>query len=81
MDLDLRADLILNGKRIQVSIEYMNKNAKNEVESLFSKQNLDVKDILKAYIKKAQEYAELEDRLRKLIIQLEQIWITTISLQ
>lgn len=73
MDLDLRADLILNGKRIQVSIEYMNKNAKNEVESLFSKQNLDVKDILKAYIKKAQEYAELEDRLRKLIIQLEQI--------
>ncbi|RDU58023.1 hypothetical protein [Helicobacter sp. MIT 99-5507] len=73
MDLGLRADLILNGKRIQISIECINKNAKSEVEALFAKQNLDIKDILKAYIKKAQEYAELEDKLRNLTNQLEQI--------
>ena len=73
MNSELRADLILNGKKIQISIECINKNANSEVESLLSKQNLDTKDILKAYIKKTQEYAELEDRLKKLTNQLEQI--------
>ena len=73
MNSELRADLILNGKKIQISIECINNNAKSEVESLLSKQNLDTKDILKAYIKKTQEYAELEDRLKKLTNQLEQI--------
>ena len=72
MNLGLRADLVLNGKKIQVSIECINKNAKNEVESLLSKSDLDIKDILKAYIKKTQEYAELEDRIKNLTNQLEQ---------
>ena len=73
MDSELKADLMLNGKKIQISIECINKNAKIEVESLFSKPNLDIKDILKAYIKKTQEYAELEDRIEHLTNQLEQI--------
>lgn len=50
----------------------MNANAKNEIEDLLLKPNLDIKDILKAYIQKTQEYNELEEEIKKLIYKLEQ---------
>lgn len=71
MDSRLNIDLYLSGKKIQVNIVSINKKAKKEIESLLSKRDLDVKDILKAYIQKSQEYAELEDKLQNLIDKLE----------
>lgn len=71
MDSRLSVDLYLGGKKIQVNIACMNAHAKVEIETLLSKPNLDVKDILKAYIKKTQECAELEDELKNLIYKLE----------
>lgn len=58
---------------MQINIACVNKNAKSEIESLLLKPNLDIKDILKAYIKKAQECAELEDELQNLVDKLGQI--------
>ncbi len=71
MDSRLNIDLYLSGKKIQVNIVSINKKAKKEIESLLSKRDLDVKDILKAYIQKSQEYADLEDKLQNLIDKLE----------
>lgn len=71
MDSRLNIDLYLSGKKIQVNIISINKKAKKEIESLLSKRDLDVKDILKAYIQKSQEYADLEDKLQNLIDKLE----------
>lgn len=64
-------DLCLGGKKIQINIAYINPNAKKEVESLLSKHNLDIKDLLKAYIQKTQEYAELEKEISNLLAKLE----------
>lgn len=72
MDSRLSVDLYLGGKKIQVNIACMNANAKNEIEDLLLKPNLDIKDILKAYIQKTQEYNELEEEIKKLIYKLEQ---------
>ncbi len=72
MDSRLNIDLYLGGKKIQVNIACININAKNEIELLLSKKNLDIKDILKAYIQKTQECAELEDNLADLIEKIEQ---------
>lgn len=71
MDSRLNIDLYLSGKKIQVNIVCINKKAKKEIEALLSKRDLDVKDVLKAYIQKSQEYAELEDKLQNLIDKLE----------
>lgn len=71
MDSRLNIDLYLSGKKIQVNIVSINKKAKKEIESLLSKRDLDIKDILKAYIQKSQEYADLEDKLQHLIDKLE----------
>lgn len=71
MDSRLNIDLYLSGKKIQVNIISINKKAKKEIESLLSKRDLDIKDILKAYIQKSQEYADLEDKLQNLIDKLE----------
>lgn len=70
MESKLNIDLYLSGKKIQVNIVCINKKAKKEIETLLSKRDLDVKDILKAYIQKSQEYAELEDKLQNLIDKL-----------
>ncbi|RAX55255.1 hypothetical protein CCY99_00720 [Helicobacter sp. 16-1353] len=72
MDSRLSVDLYLGGKKIQVNIACMNISAKNEIESLLLKPNLDIKDILKAYIQKTQEYAELEEEIKNLVYKLEQ---------
>ncbi len=72
MDSRLSIDLYLSGKKIQVNIVCINERAKKEIEStLLSKRDLDIKDILKAYIQKSQEYADLEDRLQNLIDKME----------
>lgn len=76
MDSRLSIDLYLSGKKIQVNIVCINERAKKEIEStLLSKRDLDIKDILKAYIQKSQEYADLEDRLQNLIDKME-LWNT-----
>lgn len=49
----------------------MNASAKSEIEALLLKPNLDVKDILKAYIQKTQAYAELEEEIKNLTYKLE----------
>ncbi len=71
MDSRLSIDLYLSGKKIQVNIVCINERAKQEIESTLSKRDLDIKDILKAYIQKSQEYADLEDRLQNLIDKME----------
>ncbi len=73
MDSELRLDLVLNGKKIQINIASINKNAKKEIEELLLKPHLDIKEILKAYIKKSQEYAELEDKVQNILDKLDQI--------
>lgn len=73
MDSELSLDLVLNGKKMQVNIASINKNAKKEIESLLLKPHLDIKEILKAYIKKTQEYAELEDKIENILNKLDQI--------
>lgn len=75
MDSRLSIDLYLSGKKIQVNIVCINERAKQEIESTLSKRDLDIKDILKAYIQKSQEYADLEDRLQNLIDKME-LWNT-----
>lgn len=62
---------MLSGRRIQVNIASINKNAKKEIEALLNSQDVDVKDILKAYIQKCQEHAELEDKLQNIISKME----------
>lgn len=71
MDSKLNINLMLSGRRIQVNIASINKSAKKEIEALLNTQDLDVKDILKAYIQKCQEHAELEDKLQNIIIKME----------
>ena len=66
MDSRLSLDLYLSGKKIQI-----NERAKKEIEATLAKRDLDIKDILKAYIQKSQEYADLEDRLQNLIDKME----------
>lgn len=58
-------------KKIQINIACINKNAKDEIENLLSQQNLDIKDILKAYIQKAQDYAELQGKIADLVLKME----------
>ncbi len=72
MDSRLKIDLYLAGKKMQVNIVCINEKAKREIESLLCARDLDIKDILKAYIQKSQEYAELEDKLQRLIDKIEQ---------
>lgn len=62
----LSLNLFLNGRKIQINIACISQCAKNEIESLLSKPNIDIKDILKAYIQKTQDYAELESRLESI---------------
>lgn len=71
MDSKLNINLMLCGRRIQVNIASINKSAKQEIEALLNTQDLDIKDILKAYIQKCQEHAELEDRLQHIISKME----------
>ena len=71
MDSRLSLDLYLSGKKIQINIVCINEKAKKEIETTLSKRDLDIKDILKAYIQKSQEYADLEDRLQNLIDKME----------
>lgn len=71
MDSRLSIDLYLSGKKIQINIVCINERAKKEIESTLLKRDLDIKDILKAYIQKSQEYADLEDRLQNLIDKME----------
>ena len=71
MDSRLSLDLYLSGKKIQINIVCINERAKKEIETTLAKRDLDIKDILKAYIQKSQEYADLEDRLQNLIDKME----------
>ncbi|MGX2983672.1 hypothetical protein [Helicobacter sp. 23-1045] len=71
MDSKLNINLLISGKKIQVNIASINKRAKSEIENVLSARDVDVKDILKAYIQKCQEYAEMEDRLQDLIGKME----------
>lgn len=71
MDSRLSLDLYLSGKKIQINIVCINEKAKKEIVATLSKRDLDIKDILKAYIQKSQEYADLEDRLQNLIDKME----------
>ena len=75
MDSRLSLDLYLSGKKIQINIVCINERAKKEIEATLAKRDLDIKDILKAYIQKSQEYADLEDRLQNLIDKME-LWST-----
>ena len=75
MDSRLSLDLYLSGKKIQINIVCINERAKKEIETTLAKRDLDIKDILKAYIQKSQEYADLEDRLQNLIDKME-LWST-----
>ena len=70
---ELSLNLVLNGRKIQINIACINKNAKNEIEALLLKPHLDIKEILKAYIQKSQECAELEDKIQNLLNKMEQI--------
>ena len=71
VDSRLSLDLYLSGKKIQINIVCINERAKKEIETTLAKRDLDIKDILKAYIQKSQEYADLEDRLQNLIDKME----------
>lgn len=73
MDLDLSLDLVLNGKKMQINAACINKNAKDEIESLLLNPNLDIKELLKAYIQKTQECAEMQDKIQILLNKLDQI--------
>ena len=75
MDSRLSLDLYLSGKKIQINIVCINERAKKEIETTLAKRDLDIKDILKAYIQKSQEYADLEDRMQNLIDKME-LWST-----
>ena len=75
MDSRLSLDLYLSGKKIQINIVCINERAKKEIETTLAKRDLDIKDILKAYIQKSQEYADLEDRLQGIIDKME-LWNT-----
>lgn len=56
---------------MQINISSINASAKEEVESFLSQRNLDLKDILKAYIQKSQDYAELEKSLENIVSKME----------
>ena len=71
VDSRLSLDLYLSGKKIQINIVCINERAKKEIETTLAKRDLDIKDILKAYIQKSQEYADLEDRLQGIIDKME----------
>ncbi|RDU65206.1 hypothetical protein [Helicobacter sp. MIT 14-3879] len=71
MDSRLSIDLYIAGRKMQVNIACINSKAKDEIQSLLSQKNLDIKDILKAYIQKTQEYSELEQKLSTLIKKIE----------
>lgn len=71
MDSKLSIELNLCGKRMQVNITCINDEAKDEISSTLSRRNIDIKDIIKAYIKKTQEYAELKEKLANLTQKIE----------
>lgn len=71
MDSRLSIELHLNGKKMQVNIACINNEARDEIAAFLSQRNLDVKDILKAYIQKTQEYAELKEELAKITHKIE----------
>lgn len=71
MDSRVSVELYLGGKKIKINVACMNESAQMEIESFLTRPNLDIKDILKAYIQKAQDYAELQDKITDLVIKLE----------
>lgn len=69
--MDSRFEFYLSSRKIKIDINNINANAKEEIESFLSQKNLDIKDILRAYIQKSQDHAELEIKIEKLIDKLD----------
>ena len=69
--VDSRFEFYLSSRKIKIDINNINANAKEEIESFLSQKNLDIKDILRAYIQKSQDHAELEIKIEKLIDKLD----------
>lgn len=71
MDSKLNIEINICGKRMQINVACINNEAKNEISSTLSQRNIDIKDIIKAYILKTQEYAELKEKLENLTQKIE----------
>lgn len=66
-------EFYISGSRIKININSINPIAKEEVESFLSQKNLGIKDILRAYIQKSQDFAELEQKIEKLLYKLDKV--------
>lgn len=71
--MNYNLEFFISGNKIRISINNINPIAKEEVESFLSQKNLDIKDVLRAYIQKSQDFAELELKLEKILHKLDQI--------
>lgn len=69
--MDCSFEFYLSSRKIKIDVSNINPNAKEEIESFLLQKNLDVKDILRAYIQKSQDHAELEVKIEKLINKLD----------
>ena len=69
--MDCSFEFYLSSRKIKIDVSNINPNAKEEIESFLLQKNLDVKDILRAYIQKSQDYSELEIKIEKLINKLD----------
>lgn len=63
--------LYLLGKRYDVSLKGMHERTHAELAWLSEVDNLDLKVLLKAYLEKCQECAEIQERLESLCEKLE----------
>lgn len=69
--MDCSFEFYLSSRKIKIDVSNINPNAKEEIESFLLQKNLDVKDILRAYIQKSQDHSELEIKIEKLINKLD----------
>ncbi len=68
-----KLSIILMGRRYDISLLEAHSGVQEQCAWLHNG-NIDIKDLLKAYIEKCQEYAELESQIENLSNQLEE-WL------
>lgn len=67
-----KLSLSLLGKRYEISLEGVHPRTHKEFAWLSERSTLDVKELLRAYLEKCQECAEMQEALEKICDKLDQ---------
>lgn len=71
--MNKQIEITLSGRRFSISLNDFNEKAYNEIQTLFADKNLDLLDLMRAYIASVQEKCELESKLEAMIDKIQDV--------